>query len=137
MPVGSIKEKKPDWVEFNLLLEKVTLGDKIGHLFIADIEFDYENVDAKQIMYNKIYSSLTDNRKKLDANERLMVQLCEWYSKTTEKQLKKLEVFLIPKQFIPLYLEHLKFSFSWCGWKVTKSYSHFIFEQSRFKKTIS
>ena len=77
MPVGSIKEKKPDWVEFNLLLEKVTLGDKIGHLFIADIEFDYENVDAKQIMYNKIYSSLTDNRKKLDANERLMVQLCE------------------------------------------------------------
>ena len=77
MSVGSIKEKKPDWVEFNLLLEKVTLGDKIGHLFTADIEFDYEHVDAKQIMYNKIYSSLTDNRKKLDANERLMVQLCE------------------------------------------------------------
>ena len=93
-------------------------------------------------MYNKIYPLLTDNQKKLDANERLMFKLCELYSKTTEKEpksyraTKKSEATLIPKQFIPLYLDPLKFSFSRCGCKVTKSYSHFIFEQSRFNKTL-
>lgn len=141
MPVRSIKEKKTDLVEFNFLIQKVTLGNKIGHFVIVDIEFDYENVAGKQIIYNKIYPPLTDNQKKLDANDRLMFQICELYSKTTEKEpksyraTKKLEAILIPKQFIPLYLEHLKFSFLRCGCKVTKSYSHFIFEQSRFKKT--
>ena len=56
MPVGSVKEKTLDWVDFNLLLKKVTLDNKIWDLFRADIEFDYENADAKQIMYNEIYS---------------------------------------------------------------------------------
>ena len=55
IPVRSIKEKPPDWAEFDLLLEKVTLGSKIVHLFIVDIEFDNENADAKQAMYNEIY----------------------------------------------------------------------------------
>ena len=48
MLVGNIKQKQPDWLEFNLLLETVSLDDKIGHLFVVDIEFDYENADAKQ-----------------------------------------------------------------------------------------
>ena len=53
-----------------MLLEKVTLEDKIGQLFIVDIKFDYENPDAKQIMYNEIYPSVVDKQKQLDANER-------------------------------------------------------------------
>ena len=48
MLVGNIKQKQPDWLEFNLLLEAVSLDDKIGHLLVVDIEFDYENADAKQ-----------------------------------------------------------------------------------------
>ena len=88
MAVGSIKQKTPDWVECNVLLEKVTLDDKIRHLFIVDIEFDYENVDAKQIIYNEIYPPVIDKQTKLDANERLIFQLYDLYSKTTEKEPK-------------------------------------------------
>lgn len=60
-----------------MLLEKVTLEDKIGQLFIVDIKFDYENRDAKQIMYNEIYPSVVDKQKQLDANERSIFQLCD------------------------------------------------------------
>ena len=88
MAVGSIKEKTPDWVKCNVLLEKVTLDDKIRHLFIVDIEFDYENVDAKQIIYNEIYLPVIDKQTKLDANERLIFQLYDLYSETTEKEPK-------------------------------------------------
>ena len=52
MPIGSIKDKEPSWKEFNLLMEKVSLDDPIGHLFVVDIEFDYENATPRQIMYN-------------------------------------------------------------------------------------
>ena len=41
---------------------------------------------------------------------------------------------LFPKKYIPLYLEELKFLITRCGWKVTKLYRHFYFEQERFKK---
>ena len=41
---------------------------------------------------------------------------------------------LIPNKFILLYLENLKFFISQCEWKVTKLYSHFTSEQSRFKR---
>ena len=41
MPTGCIKQNNsPSWLEFNLLLEKVSLEDPIGNLFIVDIEFD-------------------------------------------------------------------------------------------------
>ena len=44
MPEGCIKkESSPTWRECNLLLEKVDLNDDIGHLFIADINFDFKN----------------------------------------------------------------------------------------------
>ena len=55
MPVGSIKDKSPSWAEFNLLMEKVSLDDPIGHLFVVDIEFDYEKATDNQIMYNEIF----------------------------------------------------------------------------------
>ena len=50
MPVGGIKDKKPDWLEFSLLLEKVDLDDEVGHLFLVDIEFDNEKATPRQIM---------------------------------------------------------------------------------------
>ena len=56
LPTGCIKQD-PDitWSIFNLLLEKVSLEDSIGHLFIVDIEFDYYKASAKQRVYNEIY----------------------------------------------------------------------------------
>ena len=41
---------------------------------------------------------------------------------------------LLPKRYIPLYLEELKFLIYRCGWKVTKLYRHYYFEQERFKR---
>ena len=140
MSVGRMKEKKPDWIKFNLLLETVSLHYKIGHLFVVDIEFDYENADAQHLMYNEIYAPVIEKQKKLDANERLIFQLCELFSETTElnpksyRTTKKSQATLLSKKFIPLYLEHLKFLISRCFWKVTKLYSNFTFKRSRFKK---
>ena len=41
---------------------------------------------------------------------------------------------MFKKQFIPLYLEDLRFLIKKCSWKVTKKYSHFTFKQSCFKR---
>ena len=48
--------------------------------------------------------------------------------------LNKSHATLIAETFIPLYLEHLKFLVSRCAGKVTKIFTHFAFEQVRFKK---
>ena len=42
LPTGSIRrvKKLPTMREFDLILQGISDTDKIGHLFIADIEFD-------------------------------------------------------------------------------------------------
>ena len=40
------------------------------------------------------------------------------------------------KIFIPLYAEHLYFLVTSCGWKMTKFYAHYTFEQSKFKNDL-
>ena len=67
-----------------MLLEKVTLHDKIGHLFRVDIEFDYENAHAKQIMYNEIYPPVIDKHKK----QTLTTDQCLNFVSYTLKQRK-------------------------------------------------
>ena len=48
MPTGCIKEHpSPSWRKLNLLLESVALDDKIGHLFVVDIEFDEKNATPR------------------------------------------------------------------------------------------
>lgn len=45
-----IKEKTPPtWKESNILLEKVWLEDEIGHLFVADIEFNPGKPTPRQL----------------------------------------------------------------------------------------
>ena len=46
----------------------------------------------------------------------------------------KSHVTMFAKKFIPLYLEYLRFLIKRAGWRVTKLYSHFEFEQDSFKK---
>ena len=70
MAVGSIKEKSPSWIEFNLLMEKLSLDDPISHLFVVDVEFEHEKATDCQIMYNEIFPPFTDKQTRIEANER-------------------------------------------------------------------
>ena len=138
MPIGSIKDKEPSWKEFNLLMEKVSLDDPIGHLFVVDIEFDYENATPRQIMYNEVFPPIIE--KVLEPNEKSIFQLLELYSEDNKGKAKSYKISpefhatLLPKRYIPLYLEELKFVIYRFGWKVTNLYRHYHFEQERFKR---
>ena len=141
MPTACMKENNsPSLSQFNLSLEKVSLEDPIGHLFIVDIKFDEKNATKKQYMYNDIFPPIIEKQKILDANERSLFQLLELFDKTNDDKLKsyrctaKSHATMFPKRFIPLYLEDLRFLIQRAGWVVTKLYSHFTFEQEAFKK---
>ena len=131
-----IKEYKNfSWVEFNILLESVDLMNKIGHLFVADIFFDAKNANEIQLLYNEIFPPVIEKQKILEVYEHCAYQLLELFDKIKEKPksyrcIPKSNVNLFPKTFFPLYLEDLRFLIKKCGWKVTKVYSHFTFEQS-------
>ena len=50
LPTGCIEDDKNIyWETFNFLLESVSFEDKIGHLYIVDIEFDVKNATEKEI----------------------------------------------------------------------------------------
>ena len=140
MPTGCIKQNNsPSWLEFNLLLEKVSLDDSIGHLFIVDIEFDEQNATKKQYMYNEILPPIIEKQKTLEANERSLFQLLELFDQREGKPKSyrctaKSHGTMFPKTCIPLYIEDLRFLNKRAGWIVTKLYSHFTFEQDTFKK---
>ena len=141
MPTGCIKvNNSPSWLQFNLLLETVTLEDKIGHLFIVDIEFNIENADERKYFSNEIFPPIIEKEKIIDANERSLFQLLELHTKTEDGKPKsyrctaKSHATLFPKKCIPLYIEDLKFLIKRAGWVVTKLYSHFTFEQDTIKK---
>ena len=141
MPTGCIKENNsPSWLKFNLLLETVTLEDKIGHLFIVDIEFDLENADERKYLYNEIFPPIIEKNTKIDVNDRSLFQLLELFAETDKEKAKcyrvtaKSHATLFPKKCIPLYIEDLQFLIKRAGWIVTKLYSHFTFEQDTIKK---
>ena len=139
MPVGAIKEKDPSWTEYNILFEKVSLNDKKGHIFIVDIEFDYEHATDRQ-MYNEILPPFIEKDTKIKANKKSVYQLLELYSEDKNGNPNKYKVSakahanMLPKMFIPLYLEEIKFGVLRCGWKVTKLHKHYYFDQERCKK---
>ena len=141
MPAGCIKENPPpSWRKFNLLLKTVDLGNKIGHLFVVDIEFDEERATEREYMYNEILPPIIEKQKILEANERSVYQLLDLFSKTSNDKPKsyrctaKSHATRFPKKFIPLCLEDLKFLIMRCCWRVRKIYSHYTFEQARFKR---
>ena len=141
MPTGCIKENNsPSWLTFNLLLETVTLEDKIGHLFIVDIKFDSENADERKYLYNEIFPPIIEKKTKIDVNDRSLFQLLELFTQTQKGKPKSYRVTekshstLFPKKCIPLYIEDLQFLIKRAGWIVTKLYSHFTFEQGKIKK---
>ena len=109
MPIGSTKDKSPSWAEFNLLMEKVSLDDPIGHLFLVDIEFDHENATGAQIMYNELMPPIIEKKATIEPNERPIFQLLELYSEDINGMPKNYKVSpkahatLLPKRCIPMY----------------------------------
>ena len=141
MPTGCIKQNtSPAWSTFNLLMEKVSLEDQMGHLFVVDIEFDSANASPRQFLYNEIFPPIIEKKKIMEANERSLYQLLELFSKNERDKPRsyvctaKSHATLLPKTCIPLYVEDLRFLVKRAGWKVTKLYSQFTFEQDTFKK---
>ena len=92
-------------------------------------------------MFIEKWKKIKKNKKKktLDANARSAYQLLELFIKDKDQPKScrctpKSDAILFPKSFVPLYLEDLRFLKKRCCWKVKKNYTHFISEQSRFKR---
>ena len=64
LPTGCIKDNSDlSWKTFNLLLEGVSLEDRIGHLYIVNIEFDTKNASEKIMPTMKSISLSLKNKK--------------------------------------------------------------------------
>ena len=140
LPTGCIKND-PDlsWNTFNLLLESVNENDQIGHLYIVDINFNIENATEKQIVYNEIYPPIIEKQKTIDANEKSIYQLLDNLREGQNGPLSyrvtaKAHSTMLPKKYIPLYLEDLALIIKRYGWSVTKIHKHLTFDQAPFKK---
>ena len=126
----------------NLLLECVDLGDKIGHLFVFDNKFDEKYHAKRQFLYNEIFPPIIEKQiisEPKRSTERSTFQLLQQFSYTNKNKPKsyratKSHIHYASKKFILVYLEDLKFLIQRVGWKVTKLYSCFTFEQSRYKR---
>ena len=140
LPTGCIKDNSDlSWKSFSLLLESVSLEDRIGHLYIVDIEFDTKNASEKILAYNEIYPPIIEKHKLIDPCERSTYQLLEQFAMgekgpSSYKKSAKAHANLFKKLFLPMYLEDLAFCIKRAGWKVTKIHAHLTFEQSRFKR---
>ena len=86
LPDGCIKKKKnlSTVEELAVLLENVTLEDKLGHLFVADIYF--ADINEKTLFANEIYPPIFEKHKKIDPYERSCTQIM---SRATVKHNKK------------------------------------------------
>ena len=139
LPTGCIKDNSDlSWETFNLLLESVSLEDRIGHLYIVDIEFDTKNASEKILAYNEIYPPIIEKQKVIDPCERSTYQLLEQFvmgekGPFSYKKSAKAHANLFKKFFQPMYLEDLAFCIKRVGWKVTKIHAHLTCEQSRVK----
>ena len=60
-------------------METVSFKDKIGHLYIVDIEFDVKNAIKREFAYNEIYPSIIEKQKLIDACGRSVFQLLEQF----------------------------------------------------------
>ena len=66
LPTGYIKDNKDiSWETFNFLVETVSVDDKIGHLYIVDIEFDVKDATKNNLRIMKFICQLLKNKKQL------------------------------------------------------------------------
>ena len=142
LPTGTIKDNDDkSFATFNKLLESVSLSDVVGHLFVVDIEFNYENATIEQIFYNDIYPPIIEKQTTVDPKEKSIYQLLDNFREgkngpLSYKVTAKAHSTLFPKKFMPLYLEDLAFIIKRYGWVVTKIHKHITFDQEAFKKKL-
>ena len=144
LPYGCIKKKKhvPSLEELTTFLKNVALEDKLGHLFVVDIEF--ANIKKKSLLFIEFYPPIFEKNKKIDPYERSCTQRM---SRAQIKKNKRKEeaLFSLPfnskthstlkeKMFVPLYAEDLYFLTTRAGRKVTRIYEHYTFKQDTFKR---
>ena len=140
LPTGCIKDDKDiSWETFNFSLETVSFEDKIGYLYIVDIEFDVKNATKREFAYNKIYPPIIEKQKTINFCERSVFQLLEQFVNGDKgpkayRATAKAHANLFKKNFLPMYLDDLVFCIKRAGWKVTKIHSYLTFEQARFKQ---
>ena len=80
LPTGCIKDDTDlSWETLHFLLENVSFEYEIGHLFVADIEFDLKNATEREFAYNEIYPAVIEKKKIIDPCERSVFQLLEQY----------------------------------------------------------
>ena len=61
LPTDNIKKEKkvPNLREFDFTIQGISDQDKIGNLFVVDIEFDQENASEKQLFFDEIYTPIS------------------------------------------------------------------------------
>ena len=71
LPTGCIKEleKMPSWKKCNLLLKAVDLDNKLGHLFVVDIDFNAAEADTGTFMDIEVYTPIFE-KKVIDPTKR-------------------------------------------------------------------
>ena len=80
LPTDCIKDDSDiSLATFNFLLETVDFKDRIGHLYIVDIEVDYEYATEKMMAYNEFYPPIIEKHKIIDPCKRSVFQLLEKY----------------------------------------------------------
>lgn len=90
-----------------------------------------------------IFPAVIQNQKSIETNEQLISQLSELYEKIDSSNprayhcTKKPHAVMLRKRFTVLYLEDLKFLIKRCAWGITNIYSHYTFEQARFKRNFA
>lgn len=77
LSTGYVKKQEsiPSWKKFILMLETVNLDGTMGHLFVVDIRFNFNESNAKILMYNEICCPTFEKQKTIDATERSIFQL--------------------------------------------------------------
>ena len=122
LPTGCIKHDSDiSWVTLNFLMETVDFKDTIGHLYIADIEFDSGNTTEKMMAYNEIYPPIIEKHKIIDPCERSVFQLLEQYKEGERgtldyKSTSKAHATMWKNFFLLMYLEEVAFVIKRAGW---------------------
>ena len=114
-------KRTPTLREFKLILQGISDTDKIGHLFLVDIEFDKKTQLKNKYFLNEIYPPIFEKEQISSANERSVFQLLDLMTLNDKglinscKTTANTHVTMDKKFNIPLYAEHLHFLLSKCS----------------------
>ena len=126
--------------KLNDLIRKLDINLLIRHLCVVDIEFDHKNATQNQIAYNEVYPPIIEKQKIIHHVKDQFISYFEQYSTTAKgkprsyRAPKKTHATMFKNRFQPTYLEQIFFAVVRAGWKIRKIYTHYTFEQERFKK---